>query len=92
MITAPGLDGLLSDNENDIQDILEKIDLSKNGHDTNKIFIVGHYDCLANPVDDETHNKQVVDSVERVKESYFNYDVIGLWVDSTFNVKVIYKL
>jgi len=92
MITTPGVDGVLSNKNNNVNDIFEKVSFSHEGHSTNKIFIVGHHDCLANPVDDETHNKQLVDSVERVKESYFNCDVIGLWVGSESNIHVVYEL
>jgi carbonic anhydrase len=91
MITAPGIDSILADTDN-IKDILEKISTSKKVHSTNQIFIVGHHDCLANPVKDETHNQQIIDSVDRIKESHSSCNVIGLWVDSTFNVQVVYEL
>lgn len=92
MITAPGVDGVLSNRNNDVNDILEKISFSNEGHSTDLIFIVGHYDCLANHVDDETHNKQIISSVERIKESYSTSDVIGLWVDNKFNVHIVHEL
>ncbi|UTB31835.1 MAG: hypothetical protein NKF70_10000 [Methanobacterium sp. ERen5] len=92
MITAPGMDGILADKNNDAYDIFEKLAFSNEGHSTNKIFIVGHHDCLANPVEDETHNKQIIESVKRIKESYSACDVIGLWVDDEFNVQIVYEL
>lgn len=92
MITAPGIDGLMADMGTNIKDILEKISISKNVHLTNQLFIVGHHDCLANPVKDETHNQQIIDSVDRIKESYSTCNIIGLWVDSKFNVQVVYEL
>lgn len=92
MITAPGMDGMLADKNNDVDDIFEKLTFSNEGHSTNKIFIVGHHDCLANHVEDETHNKQIIASVKRIKESYSACGVIGLWVDSKSNVHIIYEL
>ena len=50
MITVPGIDGVLADKNNGIHDILEKIDISRNVHLTDQIFITGHHGCLANPV------------------------------------------
>ncbi|UTB31833.1 MAG: hypothetical protein NKF70_09990 [Methanobacterium sp. ERen5] len=92
MITSPGVNGVLSDKNNDADDIFEKLTFSNEGHSTELIFIVGHHDCLANPVDDEIHNKQIIKSVERIKESYSASTVIGLWVDNEFNVYVVYEL
>ena len=92
MITVPGVDGVLSGKNNVVDDIFEKVTFSNEGHSTEQIFIVGHHDCLANHVEDETHNKQIINSVERIKETYSACDVIGLWVDSEFNVQVVYEL
>lgn len=92
MITAPGMDGILADKNNDVKDIFEKLAFSNEGHSTELIFIVGHHDCLANHVEDETHNKQVIDSVKRIKKLYSSCDVIGIWVDSKSDIHVIYEL
>ncbi len=92
MITSPGVNGVLADKNSNIADIFEKLTFSNDGHSTNLIFIVGHHDCLANPVDDETHNKQIIRSVERIKESYSASTVIGLWVDNESNVQIVYEL
>jgi carbonic anhydrase len=91
MITAPGIDNIIADTDN-IDDILSKITISKKVHSTNQIFIVGHYDCLANPVEVETHTQQIIDSVNRIKDLYSTCNVIGLWVDSKFKVQVVYEL
>lgn len=92
MITSPGVNGVLADKNSNVADIFEKLTFSNDGHSTDLIFIVGHHDCLANPVDDETHNEQIIRSVERIKESYLHCNVIGLWVDNEFNVQIIYEL
>jgi carbonic anhydrase len=92
MITAPGINGVLADKNSNAADIFEKLTFSNEGHSTSLIFIVGHHDCLANPVNDETHNKQIIDSVERIKEIYSTCNVIGLWVDSKSNIQVVYEL
>lgn len=91
MITAPGMDGLLADS-NDISDILEKISVSRSVHATDHIFVVGHYNCLANPVNDETHKKQIISAVKRIKEFNSQCNVIGLWVDQSSFVQQIFKI
>jgi carbonic anhydrase len=80
MITAPGMDGLLADSD-DISDILEKISVSRTVHATDHIFVVGHYNCLANPVTDETHKNQIFSAVKRIKEFNSDCNVIGLWIN-----------
>ncbi len=92
MITSPGVNGVLADKNSNVADIFDKLTFSNDGHSTNLIFIVGHHDCLANPVDDEIHNEQIIRSVERIKESYSASTVIGLWVDNEFNVQIVYEL
>lgn len=86
MITEPGIDGLIADNDIKLEDILKKVSVSVNGHSTDHIFVVGHHDCLANPVDDATHKDHIIKSVKRVRESFPICEVIGLWVDSGSSV------
>jgi hypothetical protein len=88
MITAPGMDGILADKNNNIDDILEKISVSKEVHSTQKIFIVGHHDCLANQVNTETHKNHINDAVYRIKELNSSSNVIGLWLDSKCTVQI----
>ena len=92
MITTPGIDGLMSDRGNNIKDILEKISISKKVHSTNQIFIVGHHNCLANPVTSEVHKKQIIESVYRIKKLNLNCNVIGLWVDSRSKIQIVHEI
>ena len=92
MITAPGIDGLMADRGNNIKDILEKISISKKVHSTNQIFIVGHHNCLANPVTSEVHKKQIIESVYRIKKLNLNCNVIGLWVDSRSKIQIVHEI
>ena len=38
-------------------------------HQSNLIAVVGHYDCIANPVNKELHIQQVLKSIEILKEN-----------------------
>ena len=88
-ITEAGMDGILSDLSKPLSaDLLNKIDVSLNLHDSNLICIVGHHDCGGNPVDEATHKKQICGSVARLKNRNLkkNISIIGLWVDENWIV------
>lgn len=89
MITEPGMDGVLADKNSNLDDILRKLDISREAHKTSEIFVVGHFDCAANPVDPQTHNTHIKLAVQCVKNLRPQCEVIGLWVDNQHSVKLI---
>jgi len=92
MITFPGMDGIWASKNNVLNDLQEKIEFSKDGHDSDHVFIVGHHDCLANSVTDEIHKEQIVDAVKNIKERNLSCTVTGLWVDDGFKVHKVYSI
>jgi len=93
MITEAGMDGILSDACCNINSLLKKIDISLEKHNSNSIFIVGHYDCGGNIVSEETHREQICIAVENVKRQKPSVKVIGLWVSKEWTVeKIIERL
>jgi hypothetical protein len=92
MITAPGMDRILSNENNNLEDIQEKVKLSNEGHSTSRIFIVGHHDCLANPVTSELHKEQIIKSVYRIKKLNSTCDVIGIWVDNKSKIQIVHEI
>ncbi|MBI5680095.1 MAG: hypothetical protein HZC47_04285 [Methanobacterium sp.] len=92
LITEPGMDGVLADLNSNIGNILNKLEISVDKHRSEYIFIVGHYDCLGNPVDNETHKQQVMLAVERIKNLKGSYKVIGLWISEKFSVEKITEI
>ncbi len=89
MITEPGMDGFLSHPLSHLDDIFRKIQITMDVHDSQDIFIVAHDDCAGNPVDKETHQKQVTVSVNLIKEHFPSCKVIGIWVDLDANIEKI---
>jgi carbonic anhydrase len=81
MITYPGINGILAGKNSATDDIQEKIELSIAGHSSSQIFVVGHHDCLANPVSDKIHKEQIIESVGNIKQLNLSCSVTGLWVD-----------
>lgn len=92
MITEAGMDGYLSNEGSDPSDILRRLAISISNHDTNTIFIVGHFDCAANQVKEEIHRNQIKKSVERIKNYTLSCKVIGLWVTANLEIEMVYEL
>lgn len=88
MITAPGIDGQLAQTDHEPTEILKNLKISVEINKTNPIFVVGHHDCKGNPVDDDTHKKDVFAAVQKLKKLYADNDIVGLWVNDQFQVEL----
>jgi len=88
MITEPGPDKVLSENKNDftLQEIKRKVEISISKHASKLVAIVGHHNCAGNPVEKETHLKQISSAIETIKMWNLDIDIIGLWVDENWKV------
>lgn len=68
-ITEAGLVGKLSNNPS--QELLEalktKISISLEKHHSKGIIVHGHEECAGNPVDEETHKKDILNSINVLK-------------------------
>lgn len=90
MITEAGMDGILaSEDYKDTDNLLKKINISIENHKSKNIFVVGHHECVGNPVDDETHKKQICNAVEKVKRWNPSNDIIGLWITNKWIIEKI---
>ncbi|MBU0548114.1 MAG: hypothetical protein KJ710_04665 [Candidatus Omnitrophica bacterium] len=87
VITAAGIDGVLASQDN-IGEIIRSINISINVNKSIRIFVVGHYDCRANLVDENTHREHITKSVKRLKKHWPELEIIGLWVNSQWQVEV----
>jgi len=87
MITAPGVNKLLSEGEHIIMELIKKsVGISVNFHGSKLIAIVGHYDCAGNLTDKETQLKHILTVIKMVISWGFNVKVIGLWVNEDWEV------
>lgn len=87
MITEPGIDGFLSDNANPIDEINRKVSISIEKNNASIIFIVGHHDCKGNPVSEADHRDHILLAADRLKKRFSEMTVIGLWVNSQWEVE-----
>jgi carbonic anhydrase len=89
MITEARMDGYLADKDSDTKDILKKVEISINLHESKNIFITGHHDCAGNPIDNTTHKKQITAAVYLIKKLFPDLNIISLWIDDNFRVENI---
>ena len=90
VITEAGMDGVLSKQE-DISEILRSITISVNVNKSTRLFVVGHYDCRGNLVEEGVHRQQISNAVNRLKDHWPGHEIVGLWVNKTWQVEVVSK-
>ena len=90
-ITEAGPNLILAKQNNDVlvQSILAKLYISINKHNSIGIAIVGHQDCAGNPAPHEEQISHIRESVQFLRGQHENTEVIGLWIDSDFEVHEI---
>ena len=88
VITEAGMDGVLA-KQDDISEILRSIKVSVNLNKSTRLFIVGHYDCRGNPVEEHLHHQQITNAVIRLKDHWPRHEIVGLWVNKNWQVEKI---
>jgi hypothetical protein len=89
MITEPEMDGFLANESNDLGPIRGKAIKSLDRSKTNLIFVVGHHDCIGNPVNDNTHREHLRQALNRIKTEFPQSQAIGLWVDENWKAEQV---
>ncbi|NYB53012.1 MAG: hypothetical protein HVN35_10715 [Methanobacteriaceae archaeon] len=89
MVTEAGMDGLLADNSFNPVHVLRKLAISIGNHNSNTIFIVGHYDCAANQVSEDVHKLHIKKAVQRIKNYTLSCKIVGLWISENFEVEKV---
>ena len=87
-ITEPGPCKILAEGEDNeiVASIIKRIEISINKHGSKLIAVSGHHDCAGNPCDEETHKKQIKQSVKYLKDQYSQIKITGLWVDNDWAI------
>ena len=88
VITEAGMDVVLAKQE-DISEVMRSIKVSVNLNKSTRLFIVGHYDCRGNPVDEKIHRQEIIDAVSRLKPLWPAQEIIGLWVNTKLQVELV---
>jgi len=88
VITEAGMDHVLS-NQEDVQEVLRSITISVDINKSTMLFVVGHYDCRGNPVEENVHHQQIDHAVKLLKTHWPKLQVVGLWVNRSWEVERI---
>ena len=87
VVTEPGVDGVLAHGDDRaLQDLLDKVCVSRLAHGAVALVVAGHHDCAANPGDAEAHAADVSRAVEAVSAALPELPVRGVYVDRTWSV------
>lgn len=92
MITEAGMDGFLASENCDLYHVLRRLAVSIGYHNSKMIFIVGHFDCGGNSVDEKMHKKHIKKAAERIKGYNRSCNVVGLWVSEYGEVEEILNM
>ncbi len=91
-ITEPGPIAILAKAETNLltQNILTRLNVSIEKHESVGLAVTAHYDCAGNPVSKDAQIKQLQASISFLKKQYPQLNIIGLWLDSEFKVHHIF--
>jgi reverse gyrase len=89
MITEPGMDGLLADQNYSLEDINRKVRISIKNNNAVMIAVTGHYDCRGNPASNFDHKEEVQQAVKRLRNEFKEMVIIGIWVNEEFKAEQI---
>jgi len=88
VITEAGMDNVLC-NQRDITEVLRSITISVDVNKSTRLFVVGHYDCRGNPVEENVHRREISDAVKRLKGHWPKHEIVGLWVNKAWQVELV---
>ena len=88
VITEAGMDGVLAKQE-DISEVMRSIKVSVNINKSTRFFVVGHYDCRGNPINEKDHRKEIGAATMRLRSLFPDQEVMGLWVNDKWQVELV---
>ena len=88
VISEPGVDKKIVESI-DLDSIKHKVGISISAHKSKTIVVSGHHDCAGNPVSDDVHISQIKKGVEEISSWGMDAEVIGVWVDASWNVNPV---
>lgn len=90
VITEPGMDALLARGPAEqIEAVRRRALVSVEGHGSRVIAVIGHHDCLANPVQRDLHWQDIERGVATVQSWDLPVRVIGLWVNDRWWIEQV---
>ncbi len=90
-ITEPGPNLVLAKHTDEdlVQSVLKRINISVDKHSSVGIALVGHNDCAGNPASRDEQEQHLISGIQFLDLQYPNIPIIGLWVDENLEVHEI---
>ena len=90
-VTEAGPIKILADGENQqlIESIRNRVQISTEKHGSKVVAVVGHYDCAGNPEEQMMQLVQIAGSISRIDSWKLDVEAVGLWVDENWQVSVV---
>lgn len=89
-ITEAGPDGLLTDPQHPLmENVLNRIKISRDKHGSNTLALVAHHDCAGNPGDRAMHLQHLAKAAKTLKGLELGMTFIALWVDENWTVHLV---
>ena len=87
-ITEPGPIRVLADQDDQdrIQSILDRLEISLEGHGSQQVAVVGHDDCAGNPAGRDEQMEQIERSLQFLRGRFEGIEMIGLWIEESLKV------
>lgn len=87
-ITEPGPNKIVAEylNQQTMESIKNRADISIQKHGSTLLAISGHHDCAGNPTNEATQKRQIKKSINYLQGQYPNVEIIGLWIDENWTV------
>ena len=91
VITEPGPCKILPQGSNHplFESICQRVSISTEKHGSDKIFISGHYDCAGNLACESAQIQQLTVGEKMLQERFPNVEIIKLWVDQNWEVRIV---
>ena len=87
-ITQPGINKTVAENI-DIESIKKYVDITIVHHNSGLVVLSGHDSCAGNPVSKEEQISQIKEGIKVISSWNLGVEVIGLWVDDSWNVNTV---
>lgn len=90
-ITEPGIDHLFCSEDKLCSQVRKKIAISTEKHGSKTVILTGHHDCAGNPISDDGHRQEIIESLKKLKTLYPKLRLLGLFLAEDFaTVEVLY--
>ena len=88
VVSEPGPNRILAEGSDQqlLDSIWARVEISITKHDSKGIAVIGHHDCAGNPVAETDQHRHTAAAVQRVQERFGSVPVIGLWVNGEWEV------